>query len=142
MSDHPIPEHEIPDGVTPATVDAVGRLTKGLEVTEWARGHLYAFHQLTGEGNRHVQEAIPMLRDAGHGDWADRIERELYGRNVLDGRWTFQIVEEYDDGYWRLFRELEAAVRDDLTAGRRHLREASLKEEQRTPGEPGHAAQP
>jgi hypothetical protein len=142
MSDRPTPEHEIPEGVTPATVDAVGRLTKGLEVTEWARGHLYAFHQLTGDGNRHVQEAIPMLRDAGHGEWADRLERELHGRNVLDGRWTFQIVEEYDDGYWRLFRELEAAVRDDLTAGRRHLREATLKEEQRTPGEPGHSAHP
>ena len=24
---------------------------------------------------------------------------ELVGRNVIEGRWTFQIVEEYDAGY-------------------------------------------
>jgi len=141
-SDQPSPDHRVPDGVDRATVDAVGRLTKGLETVEWARGHLYAFHQLTGEGNRHVEEAIALLRDAGQPQWADRLEDELFGRNVLAGRWTFQIVEEYDDGYWSLFRELEAAVRDDLTAGRRHLREASMKEDQRTHGAPGHEAQP
>jgi hypothetical protein len=142
MNEKISPEHQIPEGVDRNTVDAVGRLTKGLETAEWARGHLYAFHQLTGEANRYVEEAIPMLRDAGHDAWADRLEHELFGRNVLEGRWTFQIVEEYDDGYWSLFRELEGAVRDDLTQGRRHLREAGLKEEQRTRGEPGHSARP
>jgi hypothetical protein len=142
MPQPPDRDHQVPDGVDQATVDAIGTLTKALETTEWARGHLYAFHQLTGEGNRLVEEAIPMLRDAGHGAWADRLERELFGRNVLEGRWTFQIVEEYDDGYWQLFRELERAVRDDLTGGRRHLREAGMKEDQRTPGEPGHESRP
>ncbi|HEX3931764.1 MAG TPA: hypothetical protein VHW64_13745 [Nocardioides sp.] len=142
MSERVSSGHQVPDGVDQATVDAVGRLTKALEVTEWARGHLYAFHQLTGEGNRHVEEAIPLLREAGHGSWADRLERELFGRNVLDGRWTFQIVEEYDDGYWSLFRQLEAAVREDLMAGRRHLREAGMKESQRTHGADGHTAEP
>ena len=29
---------------------------------------------------------------------ADEIEEDLLGRNVLAGRWTFQIVEEFDDG--------------------------------------------
>jgi hypothetical protein len=142
MSEAGSSEHSVPDGVSQATVDAVGKLTKALEVTEWARGHLYAFHQLTGEGNRLVEETIPMLRDAGHAAWADRLERELFGRNVLEGRWTFQIVEEYDEGYWSTFRELERAVRQDLAAGRRHLREAGMKEDQRTPGEPGHSSRP
>jgi hypothetical protein len=142
MSESPLPDHQVPDGVSPETVDAVGKLTKALETTERARGHLYAFHQLIGESDRRVEKAVQMLRDAGHREWADRLERELWGRNVLDGRWTFQIVEEFDDGYWRLFRELEQEVRDDLQAGRRHLREAGMKEEQRTHGEPGHEPQP
>src|SRR3954469_18012340 len=128
MTETPAPDHERPDDVDAATVDAVGKLTKALETTERARGHLYAFHQLIGESDRRVEKAIQLLRDAGHTDWADRIERELFGRNVLDGRWTFQIVEEFDDGYWALFRELEAAARDELAAGRRHLREAGMKE--------------
>jgi hypothetical protein len=142
MSDSPAPEHRLPDDVDGATVDAVGKLTKALETTERARGHLYAFHQLAGESDRRVEEAMHMLRDAGHVAWAERLEEELFGRNVLEGRWTFQIVEEYDDGYWTLFRELEAAARNDLTDGRRHLREAGMKEDHRTHGRAGHEARP
>jgi hypothetical protein len=135
-------DHQVPDGMSQETVDALGKLTKALETTERARGHLYAFHQLIGESDRRVEKAMHLIRDAGHPDWADRLERELFGRNVLDGRWTFQIVEEFDDGYWTLFRELEAAARDELATGRRHLREAGMKEVHRTPGEPGHASRP
>jgi hypothetical protein len=142
MSQSPSPDHQVPDSVSPATVDAVGKLTKALETTDRARGHLYAFHQLIGESDRRVEEAVHMLRDAGHPDWADRLERELFGRNILEGRWTFQIVEEFDGGYWAYFRELEAAVLEDLVAGRRHLREAGMKEDHRTHGEPGHDGRP
>ena len=136
------PDHEVPEGVDGATVDAVAKLTKALETTERARGHLYAFHQLTGEGDRRVEEAMHMLRDAGHEAFADRLEEELFGANVLEGRWTFQIVEEYDAGYWTLFRELEAAARDELTGGRRHLREAGMKEDHRTRGRADHSSRP
>lgn len=138
----PDDDHRVPEGVSPETVDAVGKLTKALETTERARGHLYAFHQLIGESDRRVEEAVHLLRGAGHTDWGDRLDRELFGRNILEGRWTFQIVEEFDDGYWTRFRALEAAVRDELTGGRRHLREAGMKEEHRTGGEPGHASRP
>jgi hypothetical protein len=85
---------------------------------------------------------VEKLRDAGHADLADRIERELLGRNVIEGRWTFQIVEDYDDGYYALFRDLEREARDRLAGGRRHLYEAELKEQRRTHGEPGHEARP
>jgi len=138
----PDPDHQVPDGVDEATVDAVAKLTKALETTERARGHLYSFHQLIGESDRRVEEAMHLLREAGHTSWADRLEKELFGVNILEGRWTFQIVEEFDDGYWSLFRDLEAGVRDDLTAGRRHLREAGMKEDHRTKGEPGHSSRP
>jgi hypothetical protein len=141
-SQPPDQDHQVPEGVSPETVDAVGKLTKALETTERARGHLYAFHQLIGEADRRVEKAVHLLRAAGQGAWADRLEQELFGRNILEGRWTFQIVEEFDDGYWTLFRDLESAVRDELMAGRRHLREAGMKEEHRTQGEPGHASRP
>ncbi len=142
MSEGPAPDHQVPEGTDRATVDAVGKLTKALETTDRARGHLYAFHQLIGESDRRVEKAMHLLREAGHTHWADRLERELFGRNILEGRWTFQIVEEFDDGYWTLFRELEAAVRDDLQAGRRHLREAGMKEDHRTEGLTGHESRP
>jgi hypothetical protein len=138
----PTPEHQAPPGVDRATVDAVGRLTEALETTERARGHLYSFHQLTGSADLELGDACARLRAAGHVALAERIETELVGRNVIQDRWTFQILEDYDDGYYALFHELERIARDELTAGRRHLHEANLKEDRRTHGLPDHTARP
>ncbi|HSE07050.1 MAG TPA: hypothetical protein VLB29_00175 [Nocardioidaceae bacterium] len=140
--DEPLPEHTPPEGVDKLTVEAVGLVTEALEATERARGHLYSFHQLTGSADFKLGDAVDMLREAGHTEIADEIEREMVGRNVGPGRWTFQIVEEYDDLYWSPFREMERSVRDRLVEGRRHLHEANLKEERRTHGHPNHTAHP
>ena len=137
-----LPGRTTPDGVSDATVEALGKLSKALETCEQARGHLYGFHQLTGSADIQLGEAVTALREAGHADIADRIDRELVGRNVVEGRWTFQIVEDYDDNYWSLFRDLEQAARDELAGGVRHLYEARMKQSERSSGLPGHAAQP
>jgi hypothetical protein len=79
---------KVNDKLDDKVVAAVGRLTEALETVEVARGHLYAFHQLTGEADFKVEDAIDQLRAAGHADLADRLTRELLGRNVLPGRWT------------------------------------------------------
>jgi hypothetical protein len=135
-------EHRVPDGVDDRTVEAVGKLTEALETVERARGHLYSFHQLTGKADFEIGDAVHLLREAGHTDVADAVERDLVGRNVLFGRWTFQVVEDYDDSYWSVLRETERKVRDALTDGRRHLFEAALKERRRTHGHPAHRARP
>lgn len=134
--------HEAPPGVDDARVEAVGRLTEALETVERARGHLYSFHQLTGEADFKIGDAVDQLRAAGHTELADRLSTEIVGRNVLPGRWTFQIIEEYDDGYWEPLRAAERDVRDRLVGGKRHLAEARLKEQRRTHGEPGHEPRP
>ena len=97
---------------------------------------------MTGTADLALGEAVDGLRKAGHEELADRIDRELLGRNVIAGRWTFQIVEDYDDGYWSLFRDLEREARTTLAGGRRHLYEARMKEQRRSRGVPGHEATP
>ncbi|WP_322859896.1 hypothetical protein U8D42_14545 [Mycobacterium europaeum] len=129
---------ETRDGVA----EAVGKVTEALETVERARGHLYSFHQLTGHADLQLDAAVARLRELGHADLAQHISDELVGRNVLPGRWTFQVVDEYDDGYYRCFREVERLVRDRLTGGRRHVHEAQLKESRRTPAHPAHTATP
>ena len=52
------------------------------------------------------------------------------------------LVEDYDDNYYALFREIEQQARDALAGGRRHLYEAEMKERRRSRGEPGHEAGP
>ena len=49
-------------------------------------------------------------------------------------------MEEYDDGYWSVFRELERTTREELAGGVRHLYEARLKESGRSADREGHAA--
>jgi len=124
------------------TIAAVGKVSEALEYVERARGHLYSFHQLMGHADLTLGEACDELREAGHGEVADRLETDMVGRNVLHGRWTFQIVEEFDDDYWSRFREHDARVRDELVGGERHLFEARMKEDRRSRGRSGHEARP
>ncbi|GAC66935.1 hypothetical protein [Gordonia soli] len=124
------------------TVDAVGKVSEALEYVERARGHLYSFHQLIGHADLVLGEAVDALRDAGHGGIADRLQTEMVGRNVIDGRWTFQVVEEFDDTYHEPFRQAEADVRNQLTRGFRHVHEARMKEGRRTKGHPRHTEDP
>ena len=142
MTDSPLREHRRPEGVDDQTVSALGKLSEALEVVEDARGHLYAFHRLCGTADLTLGEAVDELREAGHGDLADEIEEGLVGRNVLEGRWSFQIVEEYDDTYYATFKKLEKKGRDQLVQGRRHLFEAEMKEERRSRSRRHHEAVP
>jgi hypothetical protein len=112
-------------------VEAAGRMTEALETLERARGHLYSFHQLIGSADLALDDVLEHLRAAGAPALADELERELVGRNVIAGRWTFQILEDFDDGYWSAFRDFERRVREALVAGRRHVYEAEMKARRR-----------
>ncbi len=134
--------HRRPDGVDDATVEAVGKVTEALEWVERARGHLYELHQLMGHADLLLGDAADRLDEAGHADHAERLRTEVVGRNVVEGRWTFQLVEEFDDGYWSAVRAQERRIRDDLLDGRRHVFESEMKEDRRTPGRRHHESRP
>jgi hypothetical protein len=123
-------------------VEAEGRISEAWETVERARGHLYAFHQLTGEADLALDEAVRLLSQAGHTDLAERVRSELIGRNVIEGRWTYQLIEEYEAGYYAAFRAFEQEARQTLTGGLRHVYEARMKEARRSPGRRDQAAGP
>jgi hypothetical protein len=135
-------KHARPDGASDAAVAAAGRMSEALETLDRARGHLYSFHQLIGESDLALDDVLEALRDNGATGLADELERNLMGRNVIAGRWTFQIVEEFDEDYWTTFRAFEERVRQELVDGRRHVYEAEMKERRRTHGHPAHTARP
>ncbi|AVV44474.1 hypothetical protein PYK79_25665 [Streptomyces sp. ID05-04B] len=140
--DGPDRAHRRPEGVSDETVEALGALSKALETTERARGHLYSFHQLTGTADLQLDQAVDLLRKAGHPEWADTVDTEILGRNVIPGRWTFQIVEAYDATYHQPFTRLAREAVNQLAQGRDHLYEAEMKEARRTAGHPAHTARP
>jgi hypothetical protein len=138
----PDDEHVRPTGCDDRTVAAVGKVSEALETIERARGALYDFHQLMGHADFQFGEAAELLDAAGHHVHADELRRAVVGRNTLPGRWTFQIVEEFDDGYYAAVKSTEKHVRAELVGGRRHVYESEMKEARRSAGRPGHEARP
>ena len=99
MEPEPFLEHiasDEPSGI----IEAVGKASEAFEYIERARGHLYSFHQLVGRADLLFGEAAEMLAAAGQAEQAATLQRDVVGRNVLDGRWTFQVVDEFDDLYY------------------------------------------
>lgn len=140
--DGPDEDHQRPARTSDATVEALGKLSEALEVIEHARGYLYGFHRLTGTADLALGEAVDLLRGAGHQELADLLDEEIVGRNVIEGRWTFQIVEDYDDNYYAAVKAMEKRAREELVEGKRHLYEAEMKEDRRTHGRRHHEARP
>ncbi len=111
----------------------MGKLSEALETMEDARGHLYAFHRLSGHADRVLPDAVRQLRTAGQDDLARDIDRTLVGRDVVGGYWTFELVEAYDSSYAGAFRAAEHHARERL-GFEPHVFEAEMKhQEQQRP---------
>lgn len=138
----PDPKHQRPDGATDGVVEAVGKVSEAFEWIERARGRLFDFHQMMGHADFLLGDAADLLEAEGQEDLADLVREEAIGRNVIDGRWTFQIVEEFARTYYDPVSRVEAQVREDLMQGRTHVYEAELKEQRRSRRRPGHESRP
>lgn len=126
-----MPEQPAPS-MTDHDIRASGLMSEAFERIERARGALYDLHQLIGGADGQLDDVVAELRKGGHDELADDLERDLIGLDVLDGRWTFQVVEEFDDGYYARWRELEERVRQTTVGGRRHVLEARMKDQRQT----------
>jgi len=123
-------------------VKAVGSTSEAGEYLIRARGALYEFHQLMGHADLLLGEAADQLDAAGHEDAAANLRREVVGRNAIDGRWSFQIVEEFDDLYYEPVVHHLRAIEAQLLDGRRHVFESEMKEGRTTSGRAGHELRP
>lgn len=134
MPEQPDAAHARPDGVDDETVAAVGRVTEALEWLVRARGALYEFHQQVGHADAMLGEGVELLRRAGHEALADELASGLVGRNALPDRWTFEVVEAFDDTYYDRAVAAERRLREALLDGRRHVHEAEMKARRRVDG--------
>jgi hypothetical protein len=126
----------------PDRIEAVGKASEAMEYVERARGHLYTFHQLMGRADLLFGEAVDLLANVGEPEHANRLATEIVGRNVLDGRWTFQVIEEFDDVYYGPAGDALRRLEADLQGGRRHVHESRLKDERRSRDRAGHERRP
>jgi hypothetical protein len=127
------PARQHPPDASTDLVHAVGKLSEALESAEHARGLLYGFHQLCGKVDAEVQEAVARLRSAGLAELADEIDECLVGRDIVDGMWSFQLVESYDRQYWQVIRDVEREARSRAGFADEHAYEAEMKDDEQQP---------
>ncbi len=123
-------------------VEAIGKASEALEYVERARGHLYAFHQLIGRADIEFGKAAELLDACGLASDAATLTQKVVGRNVIEGRWTFQVVDEFDDLYYAAASDVVRQLEHDHLNGQRHTYERRMKMNRRSAGEPGHEMNP
>ncbi|MGQ0632614.1 MAG: hypothetical protein ACT4P1_16465 [Sporichthyaceae bacterium] len=121
---------EVRRGLHPGPdVLAAHHLGEALEYIERARGHLYSLHQLIGHADGMLDQVIEELEAAGRADLVTEVRSRIFGADVLEGRWTYQVIEEFDDGFYAAWLAVTEKVRAECADGTRHLREAAMKVE-------------
>lgn len=111
-------------GLTDREVAAVHEVELGVEWLHRAHGKLLAFHHGTGHAMEHLAEAEALLRESGHRALADDIrDRYLPAGVIDDDRWTYDVVECFQNGLLADADALGNRVRGEVADGRRHVAE-------------------
>jgi len=112
------------DDAEPVAVEALHEVELGFEWLQRANGHLLQFHHATGHAMDHLAAAEGHLRDAGYAELADVIRDDLLPQGVVDeDRWSYDLVECFQDGLLADADAFEQTARDRLAAGDRHVAE-------------------
>jgi hypothetical protein len=108
--------------LTDAERAALHDLRLGLEHIHRGYGHLLAFHHQIG----HAMDRFEDARD--HDEFANRLRDERLPAGVVDDRWTYELVEAFENGFLADTTAFEQAIRDALADGADHVTE---REQQR-----------
>ncbi|PCR91269.1 hypothetical protein [Natrinema ejinorense] len=113
-----------------AEFDALHEVELGLEWVQRAQGSLLEFHHATGHGMDHLYRAEELLRATGHDELADAVRTELLPHGVVDeDRWSYDVLENFQESLLAETRSLERRVRRELADGQRHVRERRQERE-------------
>ncbi|WP_436931514.1 hypothetical protein [Halosimplex halobium] len=116
--------------MTDREVEALHEVELGVEWLRRAHGKLVAFHHNTGHAMEHFAEAEELLRESGHTDLADEIRDSHLPRGVVDEhRWSYDVLESFEDDFMADVSGLADRARADLADGRRHVAERRQEHE-------------
>lgn len=102
---------------------ALHELQLGIEYVHRAYGNLLEFHHELGHAMDRIGDAEDELREAGHGELADRLRDDHLPAGAISGRWTYELVEEFSDGFLEDVDAFEGEVREELADGVGHVTE-------------------
>lgn len=109
--------------LTEAERDGLHELQLGLESIYRGYGALLDCHHHVGSGLDHFATAEELLREEGYTEIADRLRDDLLPAGVIDDRWTYELVDEFREGFLATVTAFERDVREELAGGVTHVAE-------------------
>lgn len=102
---------------------AVHEIELGVEWLLRAQGALLQFHHAVGHAMDHLDDAEGLLRDS-HPVLADHLRDDLLPAGVTpEGRWSYELVEAFEEGHLVEAKQFRAHALAELTGGERHVAE-------------------
>lgn len=124
------PDERSAGELSEAEVAALHEVELGVEWLRRAHGDLVAFHHEVGHAMDHLADAEGALRECGRTELADALRDEFLPRGVLDDdRWSYDVLESYEDDFLEPLGAFEAATREEIADGRRHVAERRQERE-------------
>jgi hypothetical protein len=111
--------------------EALHELQLGIEHIHRAYGHLLAFHHQTGRAMDRFAAAEALLDKADHGELSETIHQEILPAGVIDDRWSYELVEAFEQGFLMTVRRFEQRARKTLADGVSHVAERRQQREWR-----------
>ncbi|WP_435076270.1 hypothetical protein [Halococcus sp. AFM35] len=102
---------------------ALHDLQLGIEHLHRGYGHLLTFHHAVGRAMNRFDDAREELRESGHDGRADALRDDLLPAGVVEGMWTYEVVEAFADEFLDPAAGFEADIREELADGQRHVTE-------------------
>lgn len=99
---------------------AVEEIERGLESFHRAHGALVEFHHAIGRAMEHFDEAEGRLREE-HDDIADDLAEDVLPAGITaDGKLTYELVAEFEDGPLATVESVADSTFEELADGRRY----------------------
>ncbi len=128
---------ELPD-LDEAEREALHSVELGLEWLRRAHGDLVGVHHKTGHAMDHFARAEGQLRACGYEELADALQYECLPRGAIDDRWTYDLLETFEEGFLADLAGFEERTREAVAGGRRHVAERRQEQEWRERAREGH----
>ena len=127
-TDEPLPDPV--ESLSETEREALHEVELGLEWLQRTQGYLIEFHHAMGHGMDHLHQAESLLRECGRDELADDLRDELLPRGVVDhDRWSYDVLESFQETVLAETERYERRVRRELAGGCRHVAERAQERE-------------
>lgn len=110
---------------------AVSDVRRALEHANRAYGALLEFHHEIGRTMERLEESADALEAAGYDEFADEIREHHLSAGVVEDRWSYEVVADFETGFLADVDDFEGCVREELADGERYVAARRLKRHRR-----------